>query len=405
MDKKRFEFPVETPPAEVATPPSAAGVPRSADGDAHMVPPAAPTCAPMVVVADHVPRAVTGLARTGGSVLSEEFESYVLLNGGRSAVTLSNIQGLWILRVCVVRTNEVKHIISVAGCRFTPSVCACDEAFWLFTDDYKALEISTADWNRRTTHELAHFFLPGEIISNAFVVPGKRIAWVETFGSEGSKTRVIALDEGRVVRTFDAVYEAHLICGMRPGKIFGRELQPAQAVLDHDGSSSTVLDQTKDWEIEDLTVGPFGEGFLAARSRPTHAGGGLELAVFDAAGGIQSRTRMPGGEELVGLVTFPSERRTLVETRSLRTGVAHVWSYFHRNRGLDLNFVRRSSAANWPMVQDQYARSAIYVREVNRGAVQIKAVPPVYRHPRASTVMAQMRRLQLSLLHPADDRP
>jgi hypothetical protein len=206
-----------------------------------------------------------------------------------------------------------------------------------------------------------------------FFVTGAPIVWVETLLDDQPRLRVISLDETRVLRSFSENDLTVPVRGTSPTKFVMGLVSEAATILNADGSQSIILEKTEDWRFYQVTVGPWGEGFLA--SRLADEGHGNELVVFDARGEIRSRTPTDEDEVFDGLVTLPSEGRTLVATWKRRTLSSCIWSYLHAEHGLELD--GKCTVPDGRLIQNSSSTAAAYVCiEEDRG-VNVQAVPLV----------------------------
>jgi hypothetical protein len=374
------------------------------------------------VVLSHTPSAVPAVRADSRDVTRQmEFRECLLLDG-QSALSLSMFYDLVHIRVLGVEDSATKNVLLVqlSGCAPTHR-CIADGSLWLFSDgDFIAHEFSCVDWVGRSAVSLGHLISAGERLKDAFVVPGTQIVWIVTGGDHADTTRVISLDDGRVLQEFEEPYNCEVIPGTRPGKIFRSDGDYPRGIFNADGSAALTLDVPPTNYISYLTVGPRGEGFQAINSwlenirfhqrreqvvfddlgkaqtslDDFHVTAGrrgevslatdapfknapvrvYELVVFDDLGKALSRAPISDhGCEIQQMATLPAEGCLLVQTHNDKTGGNHLWSYVHAADRLELD--RKRSVPQGRLIQDPSATATVYVRLTKQGDVRIEAVP------------------------------
>jgi len=310
-----------------------------------------------------------------------------LVEGGQQALGLSSVsQLLDILRVCDLKRQWVEGAMAIDGFRPYTSVCAVNDSILIFEkDSFDVIEVRLKDWRRQPTKSLGHLFLPNERIENVVMLPGTRRVWVDTclyihdkkkVIQEVGITRLIDLDEERVLRAFFGLGRASLVVGSEPQRIFRNGYGRKSRIWSADGSSSIELEETPGWAISKVTVGISGEGLLAARRLAARDRHGVELVAFDATGALHCRTELPDCEEVTEMFTFPAGGHTLVRTRDVGTDDGRLLWFRHAGNRLVLEAVH-DVPAGVVLIQDQSCGSAAYVVPCE-GGFGMGAIDPVH---------------------------
>jgi hypothetical protein len=317
----------------------------------------------------------------------ERFDKWCLVEGGQTVVCVSNVEReLLILRRCNLRRHSLVSAMAIGGYWGCPLVYSVDDSVWMFgKEDFRASEAKCSDWGSPTSKSFGDLFPTGEELANVVLLPGTRQAWIDTYVNVRSKagrrvgmSRLIDLDEGRVIRALGGVGEGRLVVGTRPQKIFRGALREKSSIWSADGSSSIDLEETPGWVITNLTVGLSGDGYLASRRMSAHGryGVGLvELVAFNASGSLQSRARLPVDGDVVQMITLPGEGHTLVRADVQDSPDSELRWYRHCDPQLVLEACY-SVPSSVVFIQDQSSGSAAYVERSSEG-FRMGAIEPV----------------------------
>jgi hypothetical protein len=256
---------------------------------------------------------------------------------------------------------------------------------WILDEaDFVMQEFSCADWTYRATHSLGHLLLSSERRDEVSFLAGTRRVLLETRDLSGLKrrlefrTRIIDMDEERVVAECGDAGLCQLIAGSRPAKIFRYGRRYDEGIYGADGSFVAALHLPKDIELSSLAVGPKGEGFQCVS--PGYDSSGrviMELLLFDARGKVKARMPLPEKEIVMETAALPAQLRTLVQTYNVETGVICWWSYVYGDRGYRLEG-RCIVPRNVSLMQDQDATSAVFCVREKGGGMQFRRVDPVH---------------------------
>jgi hypothetical protein len=331
------------------------------------------------VVSGHTPPDILGGSWSIQRILDQRrrrnFHDVLLCEDGQTAVAVSMRNGRPLVETFEVGEAVVKEVIApdVATLALAHAQII-GRSLWFFSGEgFVVQELSLDDWTCRRRQSLQNLFPAGEQPFGIFFVPRTPIVWIETYLDDEFRLRVISLDETRVLRSFSDHELTVPVWGTNPAKIVMGLAEKAATILNTDGSQSIVLEKTEDWLFYQVTVGPWGEGFLASRLLVGRHGN--ELVVFDAQGELRSRTPTDADEVFWGLVTLPSEGCTLVTTHNKRTGIERIWSYVYTEHGLELNGM--CTVPRGHLIQNSASTAAAYVCRKENGDLQVQAVPLV----------------------------
>jgi hypothetical protein len=309
-----------------------------------------------------------------------------LLPGGQSVVRLLQQNESLLVQLCGVGEAMFQSVAEISRVGRRPrEMWLGDGRMWILDEaDFVMQEFSCADWTYRATHSLGHLLLSSERRDEVSFLAGTRRVLLETRDLSGLKrrlefrTRIIDMDEERVVAECGDAGLCQLIAGSRPAKIFRYGRRYDEGIYGADGSFVAALHLPKDIELSSLAVGPKGEGFQCVS--PGYDSSGrviMELLLFDARGKVKARMPLPEKEIVMETAALPAQLRTLVQTYNVETGVICWWSYVYGDRGYRLEG-RCIVPRNVSLMQDQDATSAVFCVREKGGGMQFRRVDPVH---------------------------
>jgi hypothetical protein len=338
-------------------------------------------------VLDHATHAVPSYGADGVDMPFGYLGDFALFPGGQLVVASGIWNGLLRIEFIGVPENTVQRVALIDGLergRWDGGVV--DLSLWRFEFDgvdFLAHEISYTDCTHRGTYSLGHRLLPGDWADEGFVVPGTRFLCLETSNTSGpkrrveQKTRIIDIDSGQVVAEWGGVCSSRLIPGTHPAKIFCYDYGRDGRVVNADGSLVVALDLPKGKTISPLALGPKGEGYQTVTGGYYSDEPKAELMLFDAGGKVAARMPLPEGEMAEKMAVLPAQRRTLVQTENVETGILRWWSYVYGDHGYGLegNCIVPDNAF---LIQDQDATAAVFYIHGEHGGIEFQAVDPIH---------------------------
>jgi hypothetical protein len=312
---------------------------------------------------------------------------FALFPGGQLVVASGIWNGLLRIEFIGVPENTVQRVALIDGLgRGCWDSCLVGHLLWqrkFDGVDLLARDISLTDCTHRGTYSLGQRLRPGDRVDENFVVPGTRLICLTTSNVSNSKrkvehrTQVIDMDSGQAVAEWDRSCFCNLIPGTQPAKIFRHDFRRDGRVVSADGSLVVALDLPRGSEIYELALGPQGEGFQGVTGGYGNDDPGAELMLFDAGGKVAARMPLPEGEMAEKMAVLPAQRRTLVQTENVETGILRWWSYVYGDHGYGLegNCIVPHNAS---LIQDQDATAAVFCIHGKHGGIQFQAVDPIH---------------------------
>jgi hypothetical protein len=306
-----------------------------------------------------------------------------LLPGGESIVSLFWENGSLLLERRGVPENTVQSRVPISPLGWRPGHFALvDGLLWqINAADFVMREFSCVDGAHRATHSFGHLLSSSETLLEVRVLLGTRRTLLTTMDSSGLKrrvecrTRIIDMDEERVIVESGGVCLCEVIPGARPAKIFRYGSRGDEGIYGADGSLVTRLHLPKG-RIWPLVAGPKGEGFQGITGGYDNPGPVAELVLLDDRGEVKARMPLPDGEVLDEMIALPAALRTLVRTQNIDTRIMRLWSYVYGDHGYRLEG-KRILPLNVTMMQDQDATSAVFSVSQKVGGRQLRRVDPI----------------------------